>query len=382
VADPGASGVTLMMAPKTIVCAGGGGVGKTTTSAAIALALARQDQRTLVVTVDPARRLASAMGVEVDAEVQQAPVEPGVEGRLFALMPEPRRSTRTFIDLLFADEPEAKARMLQNRVYLLLADAAAGMHEIVSLMLVAKAIQEQELDYLVIDTAPSRQGLDFVGFPGRLATLFEGRAVTWLGNLSRGGGGDDDGGQEEESGGLFAAGKKRIEGLFGKLLNPRTLRDLAGMFAELALVKDRFAKLARISEHLLLGPDTRYLLVAAPSGSAAADVRFLSRKLKRLGQHPTALVLNRSDRGSPPWLAPLESAKELPNELKQALATVHAEFQTRQRQGDLLAQTLGRDLPNVPAVRLPTLEARDPSRIVRSLADLLEGELRLLAGVK
>jgi anion-transporting ArsA/GET3 family ATPase len=269
--------------------------------------------------------------------------------------------------------------MLQNRVYLLLADAAAGMHEVVSLMLVAKAIQDTELDYLVIDTAPSRQGLDFVSYPGRLATLYEGRAVTWLGTLSRRDGGEVD---QEEEGGLWAAGRKRIEGLFGKLLNPRTLRDLAGLFAELALVKDRFAKLARISEHLLLGPDTRYLLVAAPSGSAAADVRFLSRRLKRLGQHPTALVLNRSDRGQPEWLGQLETARDLPPELMQALQAVHAEFQTRQRQGDLLAQSLGRDLPNVPAVRLPTLETRDPSRIVRQLADLLGGELGLLAGAK
>jgi anion-transporting ArsA/GET3 family ATPase len=374
--------VSSIDAPKTVVCAGGGGVGKTTTSAALALALARQGQRTLVVTVDPARRLASAMGIEIHDEVQQANVEQGIEGRLFALMPEPRRSTRTFIDLLFEGEPEAKARMLQNRVYLLLADAAAGMHEVVSLMLVAKAIQETELDYLVIDTAPSRQGLDFVSYPGRLATLYEGRAVTWLGTLAR----RDDGSEEEpeeESGGLWAAGRKRIEGLFGKLLNPRTLRDLTGLFAELALVKDRFAKLARISEHLLLGPDTRYLLVAAPSGSAEADVRFLSKKLKRLGQHPTALVMNRADRGVPAWLGELDaSARDLPPELAQALGAVQVEYQTRQRAGDYLAQSLGRDLPNVPAVRLPTLESRDPSRIVRQLADLLSGELALLAGAK
>jgi anion-transporting ArsA/GET3 family ATPase len=364
-------------APKTIVCAGGGGVGKTTTSAALALALARTGKRTLVVTVDPARRLASAMGVEVDAEVHEARVEPGVEDKLFALMPEPRRSTRTFIDLLFAEEPEAKARMLQNRVYLLLADNAAGMHEVVSLMLVAKAIAERELDYLVIDTAPSRQGLDFVAYPGRLATLYEGRAVGWLGNLARGGAGEDE---QAEGGGLMAAGRKRVEGLFGKLVNPRTLRDLAGLFAELALVKDRFAKLARISEHLLLGAETRYLLVAAPSGSAAADVHFLGRRLKRLGQRPTALVLNRSDEGTPAWLGQLDHAGGLPPELTQALTAVHAEFHTRQRAGDLLAQSLGRDCPNVPSLRLPTLEAREPSRIVRQLADLLGEHLGLLAG--
>lgn len=378
-ADPGARGVSAA-APKTIVCAGGGGVGKTTTSAALALSLARRGKRTLVVTVDPARRLASAMGVEIDADVHEAHVEPGVEGVLYALMPEPRRSTRTFIDLLFEEEPEAKARMLQNRVYLLLADAAAGMHEVVSLMLVAKAIAEHRLDYLVIDTAPSRQGLDFVSYPGRLATLYEGRAVTWLGNLARPNAPPDDEPDEDEGGGLLAAGRKRIEALFGRLVNPRTLRDLAGLFAELALVKDRFARLARTSEHLLLGPDTRYLLVAAPSGSAAADARFLARRLKRLGQRPTALVLNRSDEGTPDWLRALDGAKGLPAELAEALGAVHAEFHTRKRAGDLLAQSLGRDLPGVPAVRLPTLEARDPSRIVRTLADLLDRHLPLLAG--
>ncbi len=369
----------MTQTPRTIVCAGGGGVGKTTTSAALALALARRGHRTLVVTVDPARRLASAMGVEVDADVHEAHVEPGIEGKLFALMPEPRRSTRTFIDLLFEDEPEAKARMLQNRVYLLLADAAAGMHEVVSLMLVAKAIAEIELDYLVIDTAPSRQGLDFVAYPGRLATLYEGRAVTWLGSLARR---EEPEEEAEEEGGLLAAGRRRIEGLFGKLLNPRTLRDLAGLFAELAIVKERFARLSRVSEHLLLGPDTRYLLVAAPSGSAEADARFLSRKLKRLGQRPTALVLNRADRGMPPWLSELETAAGLPAELKEALGTVHTEFSARQRSGDYLARSLGNDMPGVPAVRLPTLEARDPSRIVRQIADLLTEHLSLLAGVE
>jgi len=378
VADEEAGGVSPEHL-QTIVCAGGGGVGKTTTSAALGLALARQGKRTLVVTVDPARRLASAMGVEVGESVHEARVEPGVEGALFALMPEPRRSTRTFIDLLFAGEPEAKARMLRNRVYLLLADAAAGMHEVVSLMLVAKAIEERELEYLVIDTAPSRQGLDFVAYPGRLATLYEGRAVTWLGNLARRGNDDEDGEVRDASGGLLAAGRKRIEALFGKLLDRQTLHDLAGLFAELALVKDRFARLARVSEHLLVGPRTRYLLVAAPTGSASADVHFLARRLKRLGQRPTAFVLNRADERTPAWVGDL-AGSPMPPELSAALEAVEAEFATRVRAGNHLALGFEADFPRVPSVRLPTLEARDPSRIVRQLADLLGAHLPLLAG--
>ena len=365
--------------PKTIVCAGGGGVGKTTTSAALGLALARRGFTTLVVTVDPARRLASAMGVEVGESVQEAAVEQGLEGKLYALMPEPRRSTKTFIDLLFEDEPEAKARMFKNRVYMLLADAAAGMHEVVSLMLVARAIEERQFDYLVIDTAPSRQGLDFVSYPGRLATLYEGRAVTWLGNLAGGEEADKDGEVRDSGGGLLAAGKKRVEALFGRLMNPTTLRDLAGLFAELSIVKERFARLARVSEHLLVGEQTRYLLVAGPTGSASADAFFLSRRLKRLGQRPTALVLNRADATSPEWLEQLEG-QAMPPELTAALEGVRADFLTRVRAGDHLARTLKSDLPRVPAVRLPTLEARDPSQIVRRLGDLLGPHLPLLAG--
>ncbi len=366
--------------PKTVVCAGGGGVGKTTTSAALGLALARRGYETLVVTVDPARRLASAMGVEVGESVQEAAVEQGLQGKLYALMPEPRRSTRTFIDIIFEHEPEAKARMLKNRVYLLLADAAAGMHEVVSLMLVAKAIEAQRFDYLVVDTAPSRQGLDFVSYPGRLATLYEGRAVTWLGNLAGREDGDDNGEVRDASGGLLAAGKKRVESLFGRLLNPQTLRDLAGLFAELSLVKERFAQLARVSEHLLVGQETRYLLVAGPTGSASADASFLSRRLKRLGQRPTALVLNRADPAPPAWVGELDQT-QMPPELTAALEAVRADFATRVRAGNHLALTLKSDLPRVPAVRLPTLEARDPSRIVRQLGDLLDEHLPLLAGL-
>ncbi|MGF1466006.1 MAG: ArsA family ATPase [Sandaracinaceae bacterium] len=367
--------------PRTIVCAGGGGVGKTTTSAALGVALARRGARTLVVTVDPARRLASAMGIDIDADVHPAHVEAAVEGNLFALMPEPRRSTGTFIDLLFDDQPEAKERMLANRVYMLLADAAAGMHEVVSVMLVAKAIQERAYDYLIIDTAPSRQGLDFVAYPGRLASLYEGRAVGWLASLARRSEGNEDEEDVRDSGGgLLAIGRRRVEALFGRLVSPRVLRELAGLFAELLLVKDRFARLARVAEDLLLGEQTRYLLVAAPSGSAAADVRFLAKRLKRLGHQPTALVLNRADQGSPAWIEGLGDGDELPEALRGALATVAEEFDIRRQAGDDLASGLRKDLPGVPAVRLPTLEARDPSRIVRGLATLLGDHLPLLAG--
>jgi anion-transporting ArsA/GET3 family ATPase len=358
--------------PITIVCAGGGGVGKTTTSAALAVALARTGKKTLVVTVDPARRLAHAMGVEITEEVQPAHVEPAVEGKLFALMPEPRRSTPTFAEVLYEGRPEDLARVLKNPVYRTMADAAAGMHEIVSLILVAKAVEVHEFDYLVIDTAPSRNALDFVTYPGRLAVLFEGRAVSWLGRLA------DNVAHGGEKPGLFASVEKRVDALFGRILSPRLLKDLAQLFADLALIKDRFARFARLSEGLLLGESTRYLLVAAPTGSAQADVTFLAKRLGKLSHTPTALLLNRSDQATPDWLRTLRAETPGWPPLAEAVGQIEREFEVRKRAGDRLSATLGKDLPRIAQVRLPTIEAPDPAAIVRELATRLAPHLATL----
>ncbi len=364
-----------MKLPLTIVCAGGGGVGKTTTSAAIGLALARQGKKTLVVTVDPARRLAQAMGVEVDEDVHPAHVEPGVEGKLFVLMPEPRRSTPTFAKILFEGRPADLERLMKNPVYTTMADAAASMHEIVSLILVAKAIEDGGWDALVIDTAPSRNALDFVTYPGRLAVLFEGRAVAWLGSLSQ----RVNAGEKLEGGGLFAGAEKRIEALFARILSARFLRDLTQLFADLALVKDRFARFARLAESLMLGSGTNYVLVSAPSGSAQADVVYLHKRLGRLEQTPTALLLNRADDAPPPWLEVVKKAAEGWPALKGAVAQVEVELATRRRAGDRLAAALAKDVRGVRQWRLPTIEASDPAVIVRDLATRLAPEVARIA---
>lgn len=361
--------------PVTIVCAGGGGVGKTTTSAALALALARSGKRTLVVTVDPARRLAQAMGVEIDEDVHAVHMDPAADGKLFALMPEPRASTPTFARLLFEGRPDDLDRVMKNPVYRTMADAAASMHEIVSLILVAKAVEDGGWDYVVIDTAPSRNALDFVSYPGRLAVLFEGRAVGWLGSLAQ----RVQKGEVEESGGFFAGPQKRVEQLFSRILNARFLRDLTQLFADLALVKDRFARFARIAEALMLGERTVYVLVAAPSGSAQADAVFLAKRLKRMEQEASLVLLNRADEKPPAWVETLKQATVGWPALESALQQVEIEMASRRRAGDRLAQALKKDLAGLTQLRLPTVEAADPAVIVKDVAGRLGPELTKFA---
>ncbi len=366
------------MSPRVVVCAGGGGVGKTTTAAALAVALARAGHRTLVVTVDPARRLAHAMGVEIDAHVHAVHTEDDAHGKLFALMPEPRTSTRTFVEVLFEDRPEDLERMLENRIYATLGDALAGIHDLVSLMLVARAVEEASYDYLVIDTAPSRYALDFVSYPGRLAALFEGRAVSFFANLAKKAEEDGDGPPKDEKG-LIAWGKKRVEAAIGRILDPRLLRELAALFGLLSLVRGRFADLARKSEALLLGDSARYVLVAAPTGSADADLDYIVKKLDKLGQKPHAFLLNRADAKKPDWLRALEDAKEgvtLP--VQNAVKILALEVQKRRDSGDTAEKSVKKKSRRATIVRLPNVEARDPSHVVRALADHLATELEAL----
>ncbi len=358
--------------PQVIVCAGGGGVGKTTTSAAIALALAWQGKRTLVITVDPARRLADAMETPIGSEPKRVPLPATVTGELWALMPDPSVAMRTFIEHLFKDEPEAKARLLKNRIFLVMEEAVAGVHELVSVMLVVRAVSEIALDCVVVDTAPSRYALDLVSYPGRLASLLEGRAVAWFGSLAQRASGEDDGGG---GGGMLAWGRRRVEGALGRALGARVITDVADLFGELARVRVRFAHLARQAEDLVLGEATKFVLVAAPSGAAGADLHYLARKLEKLERRATAVVLNRADVAAPAWVAALSGHVAATPALIAAIRQLEDERAARTRAADAMAAELRQKLPTLRQLRLPTIAAEHPAAIVNALATELSSQL-------
>jgi len=368
---------SLPREPRVVVCAGGGGVGKTTTSAALALALARRGHRTLVVTIDPARRLADALGVTIDPLPHVVHVDPATGDRLYALMPEPKASTRTFMEFLFRDEPASLERLLANRLFQALSDALAGMHELVCMTLVARAASEHTFDYVVVDTAPSRYALDFVSYPPRLAALLESRALGFFGTLADRSGTSASGETESAA---AALARKGAEAALARGLGGRLVLDLTGLFSEMLRVRERFAGLANQSSRLLLGDSSRYVLVAAPTGSALADVRFLARKLEKLGRRPAGVVLNRADIAARAWAAPLLDDPGTPPALGAALRLLEAERTARTAAADQMADVLAHHLASVPRVRLPFVESRSPADIVLRLADEISSGVSVLAG--
>ena len=361
--------VTGPLDPLVVVCAGGGGVGKTTTSAALALGLARSGKRTLIVTIDPARRLAGAMGVPISDAVTLVPLA-SAAGRLSALMPDPRRSMRTFVDQLFEDEPDARARLLENRIYQGLADAAAGVHELVALNLVARACVPGAFEVVVIDTAPSRQAIDFVTYPGRLAALLGGRAVAWLAGLASRAGAQ--GASEKRGGGLVAWGTGHIEHLVARVAGPYLARDTASLFVELSRVRERFVALTERASKLLLGDRSAYVLVAAPTAAARDDVLFLAKRLSKLGREPRAIVMNRADLRPAPYVTALRAARGLSPALTDALAMLDDERVSRGAAADAMTADLAKQLRGTPIVRLPYIEAVAADEVVHALSTELE----------
>lgn len=360
--------------PEVIVCAGGGGVGKTTASAALALAFAWKGKSTLVVTVDPARRLADAMETPIGSSPTRVQLAPEVTGELYALMPDPREAMRIFVEHLFKDEPAAMQRLMSNSIYVAMADAAAGVHELVSVMLVVRAVAEIPLDCVIVDTAPSRYALDLVSYPGQLAALFEGRAVAWFSSLAQRANDDDSGAQQQPAGAgnaFVSWGRRRVESALGRVLGARAIADVANLFLELARVRERFAHLARQAEQLLLGESTRFVLVAAPTGAAAADLQYLSRKLEKHQRRASAVILNRADEGAPSWVRELGTHPSTTPALIAAIRQLEQERTARTHAADAMAAELRRKLPVARQVRLPTIAAEHPAAIVRALAEHL-----------
>jgi len=348
-----------MSHPEIIVCVGGGGVGKTTASAAFALALANSGYRTLIVSIDPARRLADAMGVELGTQAKALPVGSG-SAQLFGLMPNPEDAFRTFVEFLFEEEPEAVERLLHNRLYRALEAAVPGIHELATMSLTWRAIVEHDVDAVVIDTAPSRNAVDFISYPKNLAKLLGGRAVGWMAAIGK-------------RASIASPDDKmgRVEQLLVRALGP-VARDVAGLFAEMARVRKRFILLNEHTGELLLRPETRYFLVASPTAAARDDVDYLIKKLGTLKMAPQALILNSAFAPERDWIHVLETADVTTAAIDEVLSTLTHEGEARQRATARITRAFSKRYPNLPQLPLPFVEAVEPRSIVHALAQYLD----------
>jgi anion-transporting ArsA/GET3 family ATPase len=272
---------------RVCICAGSGGVGKTTTSAALAVGLAARGARVCVVTIDPAKRLADALGIEQLGSVPRR-VDPDrfdghgltIEGELWAMMLDPKRTFDELIGRL-APNPTARDEILTNRIYAQLSSAVAGSQEFTAVAKLHELERSGDYDVIVLDTPPSRNALDFLDAPDRITGLLEGRALRLLG----------------ASGGLAGRIVGRGTGVAGALLRRLTgvdlMHDLRTFVAALSTVLAGFREQAAAVSQLLADPATTFLIVSSPERDAGDEAIFFRDKLREAGMAFGGLIINR-----------------------------------------------------------------------------------------
>ena len=170
----------LFATHKLIICVGSGGVGKTTTAAAIGLQAAKEGRRVMVLTIDPARRLANALGLQqFGNEETRIELDEGVSGELWAMMLDTQSAFDGLIRRVSPDQ-ETQDRILNNRVYRHISDSFGGSQEYMATEQLYDVVASDRYDLVVLDTPPVKNALDFLESPGRLVQFLDKRILSWF----------------------------------------------------------------------------------------------------------------------------------------------------------------------------------------------------------
>lgn len=274
---------TQLRGKRVVVCAGAGGVGKTTVSAAVALGLAAQGRRVAAVTIDPARRLAEALGIDelgnepqcVDA-ARFAAAGLHVRGELSAMMLDVKRTFDEVVERLSPDAGTSDA-ILRNPVYRHISTAVAGSQEYTAVAKLYELHRADDYDVIVLDTPPSRSAVEFLDAPDRLIGFLEGRALRAFLRPT---------GRTARAAGVMFSALRRITGV-------ALLDDLTTFFQLFAQLLDGLRDRAAGVRDLLTDPLTAFLVVTSPERAAVAEALHLGRELDRLGMRRAGVIVNR-----------------------------------------------------------------------------------------
>ena len=353
---------------RVIVCCGSGGVGKTTTSAALAVRAAERGRRVVVLTIDPAKRLAQALGLEILGNEPRRVEAVGVDssGDLDAMMLDMRRTFDQMVET--HAEPGRAEAIIANPFYQTISSSFSGTQEYMAMEKLGQLVATGTWDLVVVDTPPSRSALDFLDAPQRMSTFLDGRMIRLLSSPARAGGK----GLRKLVGGAFTLFAKAVSTILGGQL----LSDASAFVQAFDTMFGGFRERATATYELLRSPGTAFLVVAAPEPDALREAAYFVDRLSAEAMPLAGLVLNRTH----PVLADLSASKarNAAEELRGApLATavlrLHADrVDLSDREESLLARFTGAH-PTVAVTRVPVVPDLADLDGLREIGALLAG---------
>jgi anion-transporting ArsA/GET3 family ATPase len=335
------------------ICAGSGGVGKTTTSAALAAGLAARGKRVAVLTIDPAKRLADSLGLDelvneprrVDPRLfERAGVE--MRGELWAMMLDAKA---TFDDVVRRHAPDAETRdrILENRIYRQISNALAGSQEYMAMEKLFEIHQEGRYDFLVLDTPPSRNALDFLDAPKRLTQFIEGRSLAVFmkptGFATR----------------VVGKGSSMMFGVLKRVVGIDLLADIGEFLQAFSGMVDGFRERAKRVSELLADPATCFMVVCGPQGEPISEAVYFHRKLVEAKLPVGGVIVNKVH-----YQVDAEAGGEaetdlhdlLDEELAARVASNFADYQALAQRDARNVDHLARELNARRVIRIPYMD--------------------------
>lgn len=340
----------LLANAKILICVGSGGVGKTTASSALALKAAQMGRHVLVLTVDPAKRLKSTMGLE---NLDQSQINhPSIKGSLTAAVIDNKKIFDDFVERIAGDSP-SKEKILKNKLYVQLSTTLSGSQEFTALEKLYSSYHSGKYDLIVLDTPPAQHAIDFLGAPKKLAFLFSERITKWFRTS----------GKSEKVGffsSLIQTGTKQVIKGLEMLTGSEFIRELADFFQNIQQWQGQIEeRILRVNE-LILQKGTHFVLVTSFDEAKLKEAEGVLRDITAGGYELSWVIINRAY----PKGLNLNLSIDARSEIDQLYLKTQEYYRGREKGFQEFATKIS---DKVDVIRLPELQNN-----VSDLSDVLE----------
>lgn len=344
---------------KILVCVGNGGVGKTTMAAAMGVQAAQQGMKVLVLTIDPAKRLATTLGIEGEKDIVRVPNQK-FKGELFASVVDHKKTFDEFV-LRAAAKSEAAKKLFENKLYQQLSTSLSGSQDFTALEKLYSSYESGQFDLIILDTPPAKHAIDFLNAPQKLSVLFNDKVARWFRES-----------KNNSASGLFMnlinTGTKQVLNILESVTGNELLRELSDFFLSIEQWQERLEARITNVHRMMVSPETQFCLVTSFDQAKLMEAEYFLREIRKGGYHLRTLLLNRS---YPEWFTgEAANLEEKPLGAEKLFSLYQQEksfYQQRDREHELFAKKFETD---VRVLRIP--EVSEPISDLNGLIRMAE----------
>lgn len=281
--------ITIFQETQVLVCVGSGGVGKTTVAASLGILAAKEGKKVLVLTIDPAKRLAQTLGIEGITDITKVPNQ-NFKGELYASVIDHKRTFDAFVERAAKKSDSAK-KILNNGLYKQLSTSLSGSQEFTSLEKLYSVFESREFDLIILDTPPTKHAIDFLYAPQKLSALFSEGVAKWFR--------DPEGKKSGFFGHMLQSGTRQVLKVLESLTGSTFIRELGDFFINIEQWQTQLLQRTVDVHRMLVSPTTHFCLVTSFDQAKLKEAEFFAREIRKGGYHLKTVVLNRV---FPHWL--------------------------------------------------------------------------------